>query len=98
MHHRKKLEQEHGIKISDKYHVHHIDLNRENNEIYNLLILPKDLHIKYHMYLNEINKCAKETEVKFNAKICGNLLNSNSMKINSAKNLIDVLKECSAII
>ncbi len=32
----------------EKYEVHHIDGNRENNMIDNLILLPKDLHRKIH--------------------------------------------------
>lgn len=95
MHYRKKIEKEYGIKLSKKYHVHHIDLDRDNNEIYNLIILPSDLHIKYHTCLSEINKYKKGTDIKFNAEIHGNLVNSNCIIINAVQNLIDVLEECS---
>ncbi len=33
-----------------KYVVHHIDENRANNSIDNLLLLPNVLHGKYHQY------------------------------------------------
>ena len=33
----------------EEYDVHHIDFNRENNDIRNLILLPKKLHHQYHM-------------------------------------------------
>ncbi len=44
---------------SKKYEVHHIDLNRENNDISNLVLLPIELHRKYHYYLEQVNFNAK---------------------------------------
>lgn len=34
--------------ISNDYEVHHIDSNRDNNDIYNLVALPRKLHKRYH--------------------------------------------------
>lgn len=95
MNYREKVEKKYGIKLNKKYEVHHIDLDRENNEIENLLILPAFLHNKYHTCLNEINRCKKETNVNFDAKIYGNVLNKNSVQINCVKDMIEVLEECS---
>ena len=45
----RKLYAEHfNIKIPNHYDIHHIDRDRENNQIDNLLLLPKDLHSRYH--------------------------------------------------
>lgn len=55
-------EQKTGIKIPKGNHIHHIDHNRSNNEINNLVSIPKQLHIKYHrvkhhydVAINELN-------------------------------------------
>lgn len=37
-----------NIKFGNNMEVHHIDMNRDNNDISNLLLLPKDIHQKYH--------------------------------------------------
>lgn len=37
--------------IPKGFDVHHLDENRENNDIDNLLMLPKKLHQKYHKVL-----------------------------------------------
>ena len=37
-----------GRPVPDSFEVHHIDFNRENNEIKNLVALPEDLHHAYH--------------------------------------------------
>ena len=48
----KYYEDYYGIKIPDGFVVHHINRNRENNNIDNLIMLPNILHAKYHSYIN----------------------------------------------
>ena len=43
-----------GIDFGTGFEVHHINLNRDCNEIWNLLLLPKDLHMEYHSALAKI--------------------------------------------
>ena len=57
MNYRKFYEEKLGITLEKGYDVHHIDSNRGNNDIINLVAIPKKLHIKYH------NKKAKYNEV-----------------------------------
>ena len=38
-----------GIEFGKDFSVHHIDMNRDNNDINNLLLLPKEIHNKFHM-------------------------------------------------
>lgn len=54
MNYRKKYKQHYGIDFSSDYVVHHIDLDRSNNEIKNLLLLPKKLHARYHFCLSSM--------------------------------------------
>jgi hypothetical protein len=37
-----------GCKVKRGYEVHHLDCNRENNSIENLVAIPAPLHRKYH--------------------------------------------------
>lgn len=42
-----------GIKWdSSLFEVHHIDRNRENNDIKNLVLIPKKLHAEYHRIIS----------------------------------------------
>lgn len=52
MDYRELYEKHYGITIPLGYEIHHIDFNRENNNIENLLLLPKDLHKKLHKVRN----------------------------------------------
>ena len=45
---REKFKRYYGLEFSKDYHIHHIDLNHSNNDIDNLMIVPKELHEVYH--------------------------------------------------
>lgn len=47
-HYRKYYEQYLQIKLDRKFVVHHIDSNRSNNDILNLVAIPTKLHVNYH--------------------------------------------------
>lgn len=55
MNYRKFYEKQCNIKIPKGYEIHHIDRNRENNDIKNLVMLPKKLHKQYHFRLTILN-------------------------------------------
>lgn len=48
MNYRKYYEKELKCKIPKGWHIHHIDLDRNNNEINNLVAIPKKLHEEFH--------------------------------------------------
>lgn len=50
---RNKYRQHYGIEFGKEYVIHHIDGDRSNNDISNLLLLPLSLHSKYHEYKQE---------------------------------------------
>lgn len=50
---REKYKQYFGMDFSNNYEVHHIDFNRENNAISNLVLLPRTLHREYHKALRK---------------------------------------------
>ena len=51
-----------GIDFGSEMVVHHIDFDRQNNDISNLLLLPKELHAKYHMILNALSVSPDKTK------------------------------------
>lgn len=54
MNYRKFYEEETGETIPEGYEIHHIDHDRKNNDIDNLVALPKKLHRRYHYYRNKL--------------------------------------------
>lgn len=47
-----------------EFGVHHIDLDRENNDIKNLILLPKDLHKRYHDLLPYVQSLIDNKSLK----------------------------------
>lgn len=45
---REKYKRHYGIEFGKNYVIHHIDEDRTNNDISNLILLPHVLHSKYH--------------------------------------------------
>lgn len=55
MNYRKFYKEQTNTDIPNDFDIHHIDLNNKNNEINNLVGLPKLLHQKYHKALLGVN-------------------------------------------
>lgn len=58
-----------GIDFDKNYDIHHIDFNRDNNDISNLILLPKDLHAKYHTLINSLGGIDKNGCISINIYI-----------------------------
>ena len=76
-----------GIDFDDSMVVHHIDFNRHNNNMYNLLLMPKELHAKYHWHISSLGGTGT-----------GNIdsdmrINGNTYRISSLRGLADALEE-----
>lgn len=54
MDYRKLYKSHFNIEFDDKMEVHHIDGDRSNNNIDNLLLLPESTHSKFHFSLNAL--------------------------------------------
>lgn len=74
------------IDFNERFDIHHIDFNHENNDINNLILLPKELHNKYHNLLVQLN-----FNTTLDYKI--NLLNGQTFNITALKELCEVMEE-----
>lgn len=92
---REKFKRYYGIDFSNKYEVHHIDLNRKNNNIENLVLLPSDLHRKYHFCLGSVSLDRETMMANIDVRIRGNNINYSSYQMEMLENLIHVMNECS---
>ena len=57
---KKLYEKHHNIKVQKGYDIHHIDGNRENNKISNLICLPRKFHKSLHNWVGLVNRQAIE--------------------------------------
>ena len=66
---RLKYKRYYEIEFDDTYDIHHIDFDRSNNDISNLILLPKKLHARYHMALNALGGVDGEGKLKIAGRI-----------------------------
>lgn len=85
---REKYKRYYEIEFGNEYVIHHIDGNRENNDINNLLLLPSKLHSKYHFQKQIIETIPIPTTIN------GNSLHSQSYYLDCLESFLDTLKEC----
>lgn len=85
---RLKYKRYYDIDFDDDYVVHHIDEDRTNNDISNLVLLPKKLHSKYHFQKSIIESQSLVTT------ITGNGLHGQSYYLTCLESFMDTLREC----
>ena len=57
------------IEFDSSFVIHHIDFDRTNNDIENLILLPRGLHSKYHQVIREIQGTPKSENPLIDLKI-----------------------------
>ena len=73
------------------YEIHHIDHNRENNEIQNLVLLPDTLHRAYHNSKMKI----EQWELNFLLKMRNDFVTIGNTEL---KNFLEILDKCNAFV
>ena len=91
---RKKYKRYYGIDFSSDYAIHHLDFDRSNNDISNLLLLPKKLHAKYHFYLSCIRHESGESGPVF--LLDGRISSTNYQRwrVSLLEDFTEALVEC----
>ena len=87
---RKFYAQYYGIEVGKEFDIHHIDFDRSNNDPSNLLMLPKNLHKRYHLILTAFNCYTTNKKVTINL----GLNDIDSTKVKILKHLYPTMKEC----
>jgi len=78
MDYRKFYKDYYKIDFGKEYEVHHIDLDRNNNDISNLLLLPKELHKRYHKTIMKLTRTDNYNEKILKLNITSNFsINAN---------------------
>ena len=83
-----KFKQHYDVNFSKEFVIHHIDGNHSNDDIDNLMILPRALHSKYHVLKRIIDNNRLPTTIN------GNSVNNRTMLLDYYERFIEVLKEC----
>lgn len=86
MNYRKLYEKKLNIKIPDGYHVHHIDCDKVNNNILNLMHMPNKLHHRYHYW-----RCLAMQWISVNPQL---LIMSHELNSNKLIEFASVYDEC----
>lgn len=60
-----------GLEFGNDMAVHHIDFDRSNNSIDNLLLLPRSLHSKYHFVYSMLFGLKCDQDLKDELKLTG---------------------------
>ena len=88
---RKYYKEYYNIEFGIDMEVHHIDFNRDNNDIENLLLIPKDTHKLFHdslyIFAYNINKMFDMLNTNFNS-----LNEDTSYYIDNLQNYIIALR------
>jgi hypothetical protein len=77
------------------YEVHHIDQNRQNNDISNLLLLPKELHQRLHYRLYSIELIKDMTLIEVIRTLASKAQSTVSMCYYDLSRVIDYMDEVS---
>lgn len=92
MDYRKYYKKELGVNLTSDFHVHHIDLDKTNNDISNLVALPRVLHGKYHAAIMRIKPVSQYlplcTKLSYQGEQC------NSYAIYCMEQFQNVYSEC----
>ena len=77
-----------GLENDENFQVHHLDLNRDNNSIYNLVLLPKKVHKRFHFFIAEFRN-------RNNGIVTLDLSNpfSSIMEVETCLKVLPILKE-----
>lgn len=66
---RKLYAEAYGIEWdTKKYEVHHMDFNHDNNDLDNLVLVPKTLHHQYHFTLETVKQNVKSLDDLWSVK------------------------------
>lgn len=88
---RKYYKEYYGIDFGPEYHIHHMDFDKSNNDISNLLLLPGKLHSRYHFLLNGFE--GNKGVVNFNFEIIPNGYGIHQYPFTMMENLCKTMKD-----
>ena len=95
MNYRKKYEDYFNVNLPSDIVVHHIDANRENNSLDNLVAMPRELHSRYHSQKNELFSVLSHADDKYlDLEIIISGIALNNYYLEMMKSFINTYNEC----
>lgn len=92
MSYRALYEERTGRAIPEGYEIHHMDFDRNNNDILNLVALPISLHREYHKKIDRAKDLADQLRFKLCPEMMGQSFNSQAMPF--INDFMDVWSKC----
>lgn len=93
MNYKKYYEDYYKCKLSKSWEIHHIDFNHYNNDIYNLVALPSNLHKKLHKAYNHYKLYENYFDLS-DIKLHSGKLCNHTLFMEYLKEYINVVEEC----
>ena len=93
MNYRKFYENQYKVKLNKNFDIHHIDYNHNNNDITNLVALPKELHHRLHNAYNEYIQWCSNYSLD-DIRLHTGALCSHTMFIESLTEYLNIVEEC----
>lgn len=60
-HYRQYYKDYYRLEFDSRFDIHHIDRDKTHNDISNLILLPKSVHLSYHYYLSACDNISLES-------------------------------------
>lgn len=76
-----------GIEFDNTMVIHHIDFDRTNNDIDNLIMIPRRLHAKYHLHVSQLGGTG-DGIINYDMRV-----NGDTYRIQELRGLADALDE-----
>lgn len=88
---KRKFEKEYDVIIPEGYDIHHINMDHEDDNLMNLMVLPRDLHREYHQIVLEVDLASVWD---WNTVIIPSNLTVEQYRRDCAMGLLVILKRC----
>lgn len=92
MDYRKQFKEYYHIDFDSSWEIHHIDLNHDNNKLGNLMLLPKEVHRRYHSAIGEVQPLCNGNYIMLNV-LAGNKMAYTIAESDLIANYYKAMKE-----
>lgn len=91
---RKLYQDYYHINLPKDYDIHHIDFNHDNNNVKNLIALPRDLHSQLHQSYSNLMRLGIDNVKLNDLTLVTGAVNSNTLLIQYLYEYLEVITLC----